>query len=316
MNFQQLEYILAVDATRQFVAAAAKRNVTQATLSMMVKKLEEELGVQLFDRSRSPVMPTEVGLKVLEAAREILRARERLLDVVAEEAGTCQGDLRIGIIPTLAPYLLPLFLTDFLEAHPGVNLQVNELTTEEIMARLYRQDIDAGILAVPLHDNSLREQHLFFEEFVVYAPGTSTLMKKKYILAGDIDINRLWLLQEGHCLREQVINLCELKRRERAMHQLDFAAGSLETLRRLVEANQGITILPNLALREMTPKQLAHIRRFRPPAPVREIGLVTYRHALKANLISALSASIVASLPGDVAGTGKEVMVQAVYSED
>lgn len=312
MNLQQLEYILAIDSTRQFVAAARKCHVTQATLSMMVRKLEDELGVRIFDRSRSPVVTTAAGLKVLESARAILRERDRMLEIIAEEGQEPKGDLRMGIIPTLAPYLLPLFLTRFLRDHPKINLQVHELTTEEILQRLRQNDLDAGLLAIPLEDSAFLEHHLFFEEFVVYAPGSERLMKKKYVLAGDIDINRLWLLQEGHCLREQVINLCELKSREKAMHQLDFAAGSIETLRRMVEINQGITILPSLALRHMTKDQLRHVRHFRAPAPVRQIGLVTYRHALKENLLGALRQSILDHLPAEYKHPAHKVRVQSI----
>ena len=314
MNFQQLEYILAVDDTRQFVAAANKCHITQATLSMMIRKLEDELGVRLFDRSRSPVVPTSIGEKVIAAARDVLRARERIHELIAEEERELRGDLRVGIIPTLAPYLLPLFLNGFLRAYPNVRLQVSERTTEEIVKRLHHGDLDVGLLAVPLNEPSLVEHHLFYEEFVVYAPGAEKLMKKKYVLASDIDVNRLWLLEEGHCLRDQVVNLCELKNREKAMHQLDFAAGSIETLRRMVEIDKGITILPSLALRQMAREKLAHVRHFRPPAPVREIGLVTYRHPLKERLVKALQESIIAQLPEDVEPAGQEVLVQAVKS--
>src|SRR5690606_18324172 len=200
-----------------------------------------------------------------------------------------------------------------LQAHPRVNVQVMELTTDEISKRLEQHELDAGLLAVPLDNSAFRSQHLFFEEFVVYAPGSEKLMKKKYVMAGDIDVNRLWLLQEGHCLREQVVNLCELKSREKAMHQLDFAAGSIETLRRMVEVNQGITILPMLPLRQMSARQLQHIRHFRPPAPVSEIGLVTYRHELKENLVGALRKSILEHLPPEVREARRKVAVQSIY---
>jgi len=297
MNFQQLEYILAVDKARHFVTAASLCHVTQATLSMMIRKLEEEIDIKIFDRSSVPVVPTEIGKKIIDQAKLILSERDKIKSIIHEQQKEIQGDLRIGIIPTLAPYLLPLFLNDFLKSYPRVTLQVNELTTDEITQRLERHELDVAILAIPLHHKGLVEQHLFYEEFVLYAPSRDVLMKKKYILPHDIDINRLWLLEEGHCLREQVINLCELKKKERTMHQLDFAAGSIETLRRMVEINQGITILPSLALKFMTASQQKNIRQFQRPAPVRQIGLVTYRYYVKEKLIAALRDTILAHIP-------------------
>ncbi len=309
MNFQQLEYILAVDASRHFVNASGKCSITQATLSMMIKKLEEELDVRIFDRSKVPVVPTEIGKKILSQARIILRERDRIRELIDEEHGELRGDLRIGIIPTLAPYLLPLFLTQFLEAYPLVTLQINELTTDEIVHRLLQHDLDVGLLAIPLHHTGLTEQHLFYEEFVLYGLSSDQVMKKKFILPRDIDVNRLWLLEEGHCLREQVINLCELKSRERSMHQLDFAAGSIETLRRMVESNQGLTILPSLSLKYLTNAQQKNIRQFKRPAPVRQIGLVTYRYFVKEKLIGALRESILDSIPVDMQKSqGKEIV--------
>ena len=311
MNFQQLEYIVAVDNTRHFVTAAGRCFIAQATLSMMIRKLEEELEVKIFDRSKVPVIPTELGEKVIRQARVVLAERDNIRHLVQAGRKEPQGELRIGIIPTLAPYLRPLFLNDFLNAYPLISLQVNELTTDEILQRLERQELDAGILAIPLHHGRLQEQSLFYEEFVLYGPAQDKLMKKKYVLPRDIDINRLWLLEEGHCLRDQVINLCELKSKERSMHQLDFAAGSIETLRRMVEMNQGLTILPSLALKFMTPSQQKNIRHFKRPAPVRQIGLVTYRLYTKEKLIAALGQHILKNIPVEMkVATQKEVIAQ------
>jgi LysR family hydrogen peroxide-inducible transcriptional activator len=312
MNLQQLEYILAIDKTRHFVSAAKSCFVTQATLSMMVRKLEEELGVRIFDRSKVPVIPTEIGQKIIAQARIILLERDRMMNLIEADQLEIQGNLRIGIIPTLAPYLLPLFLNNFLERYPNVTLQINELTTDEITARLERQELDVGILAIPLHHAGLQEEHLFYEEFVLYGPPQEKVMKKKYILPRDIDVNRLWLLQEGHCLREQVINLCELKRKERSMHQLDFAAGSIETLRRMVENNQGMTILPSLSLSYMTAAQQQNIRHFKKPAPVRQVGMVTYRYYMKEKLIDALRLCLLEAIPADMRKPGKMEVIELV----
>lgn len=297
MNIQQLEYIIAVDYYRHFARAADHCHVTQATLSMMIKKLEEELSVKIFDRSRQPVVPTETGKKILNQAKVILQETDRLHTIVKEDQGELNGELRIGIIPTLAPYLLPLFISSFLDKYPRVHLKISELTTDEIIRKLERHDLDAGLLSTPLNQPSLSEEPLFYEEFVVYASPEEKLLKKKYVLANDIDINRLCLLEEGHCLRAQVFNFCELRLKGPRRHQLDFATGSIETLKKMVETNQGITILPFLALKDMSGKQKNNVRHFKSPAPVREISLVTYRYYVKEKLIAGLKEEILNSIP-------------------
>lgn len=297
MNLQQLEYIVAVDTWRHFSTAAEKCNITQPTLSMMIQRLEEELDIRIFDRSKQPVITTDIGNKIIEQARTILSETKQLKKLVAEQKGEVHGDLHIGIIPTVAPYLLPLFLTGFLKKYPHVKLRISEFTTDQIIHQLEKQHLDAGILATPLDLPSVKEQPLFYEQFVVYASQEEKMMRKKYLLADDINVNHLWLLEEGHCLRSQVVNLCELKRQESLMQNLDYQAGSIETLKKMVDMNNGITILPELALRDLTRKQQKNIRYFRAPAPVREISIVTYRYFVKYNLIDALKKEILASLP-------------------
>lgn len=305
MNLQQLEYIVAVDALKHFSSAAAKCHVTQPTLSMMIQKLEEELDVKIFDRSKQPVRTTDIGKIVIEQARMILGEVSNLKKLVAEQKGTLNGELRIGIIPTLAPYLLPLFLTGFLKKYPGLRLKISELTTDQIIEKLNTQLLDAGILATPLKVPSIKEFPLFYEQFVVYASQNEKLMKKKYLLADDIDVNHLWLLEEGHCLRSQVVNLCELKRKETLLQNLDYEAGSIETLKKMVDMNSGITILPELALRDLSKVQMKNIRFFKSPAPVREVSIVTYRYFVKSHLIEALKKEILANIPKAMLGQGK-----------
>lgn len=309
MNIQQLEYVIAVDSCRHFVKASEKCYVTQATLSMMIKKLEEELNVKIFDRSRQPVVPTEIGNKIIAQAKIILQESNRLKEIVQEEQGELNGELRIGIIPTLAPYLLPLFMNSFLKKYPLVRLRISELTTDDIVRKLEQHDLDAGLLSTPLNLSSLTEQTLFYEEFVVFASSKEKILQKKYVLANDIDINRLCLLEEGHCLRSQVFNLCELKDKEKELHQLDFATGSIETLKKIVEVNQGITILPMLALKDMGAKQKNNIRYFKAPVPVREIGLVTYRYFIKEKLIKSLKEEILAHIPSEMKSLSKKEIV-------
>ncbi|NUN69855.1 MAG: LysR family transcriptional regulator [Bacteroidetes bacterium] len=297
MNLQQLEYIVSVDVHRQFIAAAEANHVTQATLSMMVKKLEEELGVQLFDRSRQPVRPTPAGERVIARAKEILRGVQRLRESVAEEQHGLSGELRLGIIPTLAPYLLPLFIAPFLERYPEVRLSVSEHTTEELVRRLRDDSLDAGILATPLKASGITEHPLFYEPFVVYASSVEQWPRKRYLLSEDIDVERLWLLEEGHCLRSQVVNLCALKRREKELHRLDLEAGSIETLKKIVETNRGITILPELAVKDLSAQQRRNIRRFQAPVPVREVSLVTAHHFSRTRLVQALCDEVMRSVP-------------------
>jgi LysR family transcriptional regulator, hydrogen peroxide-inducible genes activator len=297
MNIQQLEYIVAVDTHRHFATAAGKCFVTQPTLSMMIQKLENELGIQLFDRSKQPVVTTDAGKDIILQARKILDEVGRMQEIAHNYRGEVKGELRIGIIPTLSPYLLPLFLNNFLKKYPHVKVKIVELTTQQIVERLTTQLLDAGILATPLNLTAIAEDPLFYEEFVVYTSSQESGIKKKYLLAEDIDVDRLWLLEEGHCLRSQVINLCELKKREMEAHNLDYEAGSIETLKKIVDISKGITILPELAVQELHKSQLSQIHYFKPPAPVREISLVTYHHFIKTRLIEALKEEILKAIP-------------------
>lgn len=292
MNLQQLEYIVAVDTHRHFEKAAQHCFVTQATLSMMIKKLEQELGLVLFDRSRQPVVPTEAGKSIVEQARVVLREAEQLRQLSFLAKSGSQGSLKIGIIPTLAPYLLPLFLTGFLKKHPSVKLRIIEQTTEHLLQLLASDKLDVGIMATPLQEKGFAEKHLFYEEFKVYVAEGNRSLKKKYILAEDIDVNKLWLLEEGHCLRSQVLNLCEIQKQQAIVHHLDYETGSIESLLKITEMNGGITIVPALATVHFDKEQKEKLRHFKPPVPVREISLVTYRHFVKKSLLQVLEKEI------------------------
>ena len=300
MNLQQLEYIIAVDRYRHFVTAAEKCFVTQATLSMMIKKLEEELGARIFDRTKQPVVPTIIGEKIIAQAKIIIKEASRIRELVSEESGLMNGELRIGIIPTLAPYLLPLFLKKFLLQYPEIKLQISELTTDEIIHRIKLNLLDAGIMAIPLTEKDLVETPLFNEEFVVYSSQRAAGMKRKYLLPTELDVNSLWLIEEGHCLRNQVINLCELKLNEKRIHKFDLSASSIATLKKVVELNEGVTVLPFLSLNDLSKEQMNNVRFFKPPAPVRKIGLVSFRYFVKEKLLDALKAEIMNSIPAQM----------------
>ena len=300
MNLQQLEYIVAIDKHRHFVRAAKACFVTQATLSMMVQKLEDELGTKIFDRSKQPVVPTETGMKILAQARRTLAEAEKLKGIVEEERGIIAGEFRLGIIPTLAPYLLPLFLKEFSEAYPQVKLIVNEYTTANIIAMLKAAQLDAAILATPLNDVSIFEQPLFYEKYFLYVSAKEKGFDKQYVLPKNIDVSRLWLLEEGHCMRSQMMNLCELKKQQETKDTLQYEAGSIETLKNIVDRNFGITIIPELATTNLSAAQTKRLRYFKPPTPVREISIVTHREYLKLRLVDALKQTILAAIPSEM----------------
>ena len=292
MNLQQLEYIVAVDKHRHFLRASEACFITQATLSMMIKKLEEELDVIIFDRSKQPVVPTETGKKIIAQAQVILRETGVLKEVASTVKNEVKGQLRIGIIPTLAPYLLPLFLYDMLKKYPEVKIKISELNTSQITQQLTNDAIDVGILATPIHVESLKEYPLFYERLVAFVSGDEKTLQKKYILPEDIDVNRLWLLEEGHCLRSQMINLCELRKKNTELGNLEYEAGSIESLLKIVEINKGITVIPELAAINFDENRKSQVREFKAPVPVREISLVTYRHFVKIKLLEVLRQEI------------------------
>lgn len=295
MNFQQLEYVLAVNAHRHFAKAAEKCFVTQPTLSMMIHKLEDELGIKIFDRSQQPVTVTREGEEIIKRAKSVLVQADHLKHYANELKGEMTGELRMGIIPTLAPYLLPLFLKSFHEKYPSLKIFVKEMVTDEILLKLRRGELDLGLLATPANESSLEEHPLFYEEFFVYASQGEKLPRKKYLLPKQIDVNHLWLLEEGHCLRNQVFNLCELKKRDN--ETLNYEAGSIETLINLVDYNGGITIVPALAELNLNAAQKKNIREFAGPKPVREISLVTAENFPRKKILQELKEEISKSVP-------------------
>jgi LysR family hydrogen peroxide-inducible transcriptional activator len=308
MNIQQLQYLLAVDDLRHFARAADRCNVTQPTLSMMIRKLEDELDVRIFDRGKSPVEPTVHGEEIIRRARQILADVDQLYEFVKSIRDEVSGEVQLAIIPTLAPYLLPLFLPTFVDRYPKLKIVIRELVTPDIIHTLKSGEIDIGLLATPLHDPRLVEHPIFHEEFYAYTSNDNKASNKKYLLPKDIDLRKLWLLEEGHCFRNQVFNLCELKARNPESDRLHYQAGSLETLKNLVDHNRGITILPHLATRDLTKSQLKKIRQFAPPRPVREISLVTNVNYARKKVLAALKAEIENCLPDDV-GVKKGAMV-------
>lgn len=310
MTITQLEYIIAVDTYRHFSTAAAQCFVTQPTLSMQVQKLEEALGSKIFDRSKQPVIPTETGEEIILQARKILHEVKMIYQLISDKQGVLKGDLRIGIIPTLAPYLLPMFLQPFLTKYPEIKIKVKEMTTDVIIEKLKAGKIDAGLLVTPLQDTGIIEYPLFYEELVAYVSEQNAAYKKTYVLADDIDLKDLWLLEEGHCFRSQTINLCELKKQTKEQSHFEYEAGSVETLRKMVELNNGVTILPELATLDFSVKQLNMVRHFKAPVPVREVSLVTHRNYVKKKLVDVLKEGILLTLPGKITLNKKNNVVK------
>ncbi len=300
MTLHQLEYIIALDLHRHFGKAAKHCNIAQPSLSLQLQKLEEELKTTIFSRNTSPISPTETGKLIIEQAKKILAETELVLQLIQQQKDTIEGNLKIGIIPTLAPYLLPLFLMQFIKKYPGVRLSISELTTEKIIKRLKNGTIDIGILATPLNQKELAETVLFNEEFVAYVSKKEQLFAKKYLLASDIDVNKMWLLEEGHCLRSQVLNLCALQKSASVEKHLEYETGSIETLIKFVDKNAGITLLPELATLDMSAGKKAMLRYFKSPAPVREISMVMQKGFVKKRLASVLKDSILENLPIEV----------------
>lgn len=316
MNFAQLEYIVAVDNHRQFSIAAEKCFVTQATLSMMIKKLEEELDVQIFDRSRQPVKPTREGEQVILRARQVLAEANSLKESVKDLRGEISGELHLGIIPTLAPYLLPLFLKSFTEHFPDLQVYIKELVTDEIIEELKTGELDLGLLATPLNEPLIAEHPLFYEEFFAYASRNEKLSRKKYLLPKEIYADHLWLLEEGHCLRTQIFNLCELKYKDPSSKGLHYQAGSIETLINLVDKNDGITIVPYLATQLLKPGQKKNLREFARPKPGREISLVTGKNFPRKKLLEHLRDHIQQAVPEHMLSSAKMKVAPIVLETD
>lgn len=297
MTITQLEYIVAVDTYRSFGQAAEKCFITQPTLSMQIQKLEEELDVLLFDRHKKPIETTEIGIDIIEQARIVLNEHSKIAEVIKDKKGNLSGNLHIGIIPTIAPYLVPLFLLNFIEKYPNVTISISELTTAQIIEHLKNGLIDCGILATPVKENQLIEMPMYWEPLVAFISKKHKLTKNNTVVMEDIDLKDVWLLNEGHCLRNQIINLCHDIDKHIEDTRLNYQTGSIETLKKIVEAGKGITLLPELAISDFSMKQMNMVRYFRNPEPVREIGIVVSKNYIKKRLIETLKNEILDVIP-------------------
>lgn len=292
MNIQQLEYIVALDIYRNHVKAAGHCNVTQPTLSMMVKKLEEELNVKIFDRSAQPLKPTPTGQIIIAKARQILQEIKNLKEFIRDQKDSIEGEFRLGVIPTLAPYLLPKFLNSFLANHPGTSFTVMEMQTQEIIDYLKTNRLDLAILVTPLEDKEIREVPIFYEPILLYTSEHLNYYKQEKVNPKSLSLESLWLLEEGHCFRGQVMNLCSAKERK-TVNQLNYQSGSFETLKAMIDNDYGYTLIPEMAVNVKS----KHVKRFIEPEPVREVSLAVHHGFVKEALLQKLRDAILKIIP-------------------
>jgi LysR family transcriptional regulator, hydrogen peroxide-inducible genes activator len=300
MTITQLSYVLAVAENQNFTKAAEKCFVTQPTLSMQIQKLEEELDVLIFDRSKKPIELTDVGRKIVTQARNIVNESYRIQDIVDQQKGFIGGEFKLGIIPTVMPTLLPMFLKNFIKRHPKVKLKIEELTTDEIITRLKDGHLDAAIAATPLEDDNIKERVLYFEPFVSYIPKSHRLHNNQKINVEDLDISDMLLLEDGHCFRDGVINLCKAFKGQTDEH-FQLESGSIETLVRLSNEGLGMTLLPFLHTLEISDKEKENLHFFNEPTPAREVSIIYHKSELKMQIIEALQDVISGVIRGAIA---------------
>lgn len=302
-SITQLEYALAVDQHRHFGRASAACGISQPTLSLQLGKLEDELGIMLFDRHHKPIVPTPSGIPFLEQARTVVREYQRLQYLAGRQKGGAPGGpFRLGIIPTISSHLLPLFIGRQSQSFSAVELTIEELKTESIIEALNHDRLDGAILATPLNQSGFKEHVLYYEEFYLYCSQGHPLLKKKSIRVEDLDGSEMWMLKDGHCFKNQVVNFCSIDASaDSVFRNIHFQGGSLETLRNLVKRHRGYTMIPSLMLGQMEAAERRDlVRPFGPLRPTREVSFVYRRDHWKLEIIRGIEDSIRASLPSDV----------------
>ncbi|MDT0540167.1 LysR substrate-binding domain-containing protein [Croceitalea sp. P059] len=300
MTITQLQYVLAVAEYQNFTLAAEKSFVTQPTLSMQVQKLEDELGILIFDRSKKPISITEVGKKIVAQAKNIVAEADRIKDIVDQDKGFIGGDFTLGIIPTVMPTLLPMFLSTFIKKYPKVNLIIKEQATDTLIKNIQDGHLDAAIAATPLEVEFIKEKPLYYEPFVGYVPNNHRLTNLKEISTSDLDIADILLLQDGHCFRDGVINLCKSPK-DRSDEHFKIESGSFETLVNLSNEGMGMTLLPFLNTLELDKRKKENLRHFKKPSPAREISLIYHKSELKIQITEAIKEVISAVVRGAIA---------------
>lgn len=291
MTITQLKYVLSVAEYQNFTVAAEHSFVTQPTLSMQIQKLEDELSVKIFNRSKKPIELTQVGEKIVKQSKVIVDESNRILDIVHQQKGYIGGEFKLGIIPTVMPTLLPMFLQSFTKKYPKVKLIIEELTTEDIIRKLTDGHIDAAIAATPLENEAIKERPLYYEPFVGLIPQNHRLFNKKQITADELEVEDILLLEDGHCFKDSILNLCR-------NHKIDnkkgfqLESGSFDTLIKLSKEGLGMTLLPYLHTLDLNDVDKKHLREFTSPPPAREVSLIHHKSQLKMQLIEALQKTI------------------------
>lgn len=298
MTLQQLEYILAVNQFRHFAKAAEYCRVTQPTLSAMIQKLEEELDTRIFDRSQQPVCPTPVGIHIIEQAQNILVQANRIKNIIEEEKHSLTGTFKLGILPTVAPYLLPRFFPQLMKKYPDLDIRVVEMKANDIKKALQTGEIDAGIVASLAGMEELQQTPLFYEQFFAYVSREDALFNNKVIRTSDLNGEQLWLLDEGHCFRDQLVRFCQMKSARAS--QLAYHLGSMETFMRMVESGKGVTFIPELAVLQLGDAQKELVRSFAIPCPTRQVVLLTNKNFIRHTLLEVLVKEIKLSVPKEM----------------
>lgn len=298
MTLQQLEYIIAVDRFRHFGNAAEYCNVTQPTLSAMIQKLEDELGVKIFDRKMHPLEPTQIGKIVLEQARTAILSSNHIKDIINEQQNSLAGTLNLGILPTIAPYLIPRFFPQMMNKHPEMDVRITEMKTEDIKEAMRKGDIDIGIVADLDGMDDFEKIHLYYEELFVYVSPNNKLISYDKIKGNDLNSEFLWLLGEGHCLSQQMQRFCHLKNAVRSQHM--YHLGSIETFMRIVEGGRGVTFIPELAATQLAENKRKLVRQFAIPTPTRDVIIITPHGFIRDSILQLITESIRKSIPADM----------------
>lgn len=307
MTITQLRYVLAVAEHKNFTLAAEKCFVTQPTLSMQIQKVEDELNILIFDRSKKPIQLTEIGHKIVNQAKNIVNEANRMQDIVEQQKGFIGGEFRLGIIPTIMPTLLPMFLNNFIKKYPKVKLIIEELNTDEIITRLKNGHLDAAIAATPLMEEKIKEIVLYYEPFMAYIPESHENSSKAEIVIDDLNIDEILLLQDGHCFRDGILNLCKnISKNEISRFQLE--SGSFETLIKLADEGLGITLLPYLHTLDLKESDKTKLKHFKEPKPAREVSLIFPKTELKIQIIDALRATIAGVIKGAIVFQNIEII--------
>lgn len=304
----QIEYALSVEKWKHFGKAAKEKHITQPTLSQQIQKLEDELGIILFDRVKKPIKTTPEGEIFMAQAKIVLRENEKLVHLSKQSLSKdVSGEFKLGIIPTVSSHLLPHFIKPFSKAYPGISLFIEEMKTETILHELSNDNLDAAILATPIHEEGFKIHPLYYEPFLAYICKNHPLLHKKNISRNELDLKEMWLLQDGHCFKDQVFNFCAVPASKRKggnhsiQNHVSFQSGSLDTLKRIVQNAGGLTLIPALMAMNLNSKEKAHhVRPFKAPIPTREISLIYRRDHWKLGMIKAVETTLLKNLPPSV----------------